>query len=80
MVGRDRRARRIACAIVGRPPRRTPVRKSIRVIRGFPNFPRNAVPNLTEYISERPEMIPHDEKSKKAKTRRGKFDYENKIS
>src|SRR5207237_10774660 len=45
--------------IVGRPPRRTPVRKSIRDIRvicGFPNFPRNARPNLTEYLSERPEM------------------------
>jgi hypothetical protein len=44
------------------------------------HFPRNAPPNLTEYISERPEMIPHDEKSKKAKTTKENNTYENKIS
>ena len=44
------------------------------------NFPRNARPNFTEYLSERPEMIPHDEKLKKAKTIKGNNTYENKIS
>jgi hypothetical protein len=32
------------------------------------HFPRNRRPNLAQYISERPEMISHDEKPKKAKT------------
>jgi hypothetical protein len=44
------------------------------------NFPGNAPPNFTEYLSERPEMIPHDEKLKKAKTMEGNNTYENKIS
>jgi len=44
------------------------------------NFPRNAPPNFTEYLSERPEMIPHDEKLKKAKTMKVSNSYENKIS
>jgi hypothetical protein len=30
--------------------------------------PRNSRPNLAQYISERPELTFHDEKSKKAKT------------
>jgi len=34
----------------------------IRVIRGFPNFPRNSQPNLAQYISERPEVTFHDRK------------------
>src|SRR5206468_9333861 len=37
------------------------------------NFPRNATPNFTEYQSEPPEMIQHDEKLKKAKTTKGKI-------
>jgi hypothetical protein len=45
--------------------------RDIRVICGFPNFPRNARPNPTEYLSERPEMSSHGEKSRKAKTTKG---------
>src|SRR5438874_10996311 len=44
------------------------------------NFPRNEPSNHTEYISERPEMIPHDEKLKKAKKIKGNNTYENKNS
>jgi hypothetical protein len=33
-------------------------------------FPRNELANLAEYLSERPEMSSHGEKSKKAKTRK----------
>ena len=44
------------------------------------NFPRNARPNLTEYLSERLEMASHDEESKKAKTMKENNTYENKIS
>ena len=54
--------------------------RDIRVICGFPNFPRNARPNLTEYLSERLEMASHDEESKKAKTMKENNTYENKIS
>jgi hypothetical protein len=35
------------------------------------HFPRNESGNPAEYISDRPEMIPHDEESKKAKTTKG---------
>jgi hypothetical protein len=35
--------------------------------RGKANFLRNSQPNLAQYISERPEMISHGEKSKKPK-------------
>jgi hypothetical protein len=35
----------------------------------FPNFPRNTRPNCAQYITERPELISHGEKPKKAKTR-----------
>jgi hypothetical protein len=31
------------------------------------HFPRNSRPNLAQYISERPEMTFHGEKSEKAK-------------
>ena len=61
----------------------TAVKKSIRVIRvicSFPNFPRNARPNLTEYLSERPEMTSHGRKPRKAKTMKENNTYENKIS
>jgi len=44
------------------------------------NFPRNARPNFTEYLSERPEMSSHAEKSRKAKTMKVNNSYENKIS
>jgi len=44
------------------------------------NFPHNEPPNFAEYLSERPEMTPHDENSKKAKTTKGNHTYENKIS
>src|SRR6266513_3604928 len=44
------------------------------------NFPRNARPNFTEYLSERPEMTSHDGKSTKAKTTKGNNTYENKIN
>ena len=33
-----------------------------------PKFPRNESTNPTEYLSERPEITPHDGESKKAKT------------
>ncbi|PYK77734.1 MAG: hypothetical protein DME40_00695 [Verrucomicrobia bacterium] len=36
------------------------------------HFPRNSRPNLAQYISERPAMISHDEKPKKAKTTKTK--------
>jgi len=36
------------------------------------HFPRNSRPNLAQYISERPAMISHDEKPKKAKTTKRK--------
>jgi hypothetical protein len=47
--------------------------RDIRVIRGlckFPNFPRKGSKNFTQYPSERPEMTTHDERPKKAKTRK----------
>jgi hypothetical protein len=44
------------------------------------NFPRNARPNLTEYLSERPEMTSHGGKPRKAKTMKENNTYENKIS
>jgi hypothetical protein len=56
-----------------------PVKKSIRDICGFPDFPRNAAPNSAEYHSERPEMTSHDEKSRTAKTTKGNNTYENDI-
>src|SRR5947207_14067189 len=34
------------------------------------NFPRNARPDFTEYLSERPEMSSHGEKPRKAKQRK----------
>jgi hypothetical protein len=46
--------------------------RDIRLIRGFPNFPRNSRPNSAQYTGERPELISHGEKSKKAKTTKGK--------
>jgi len=46
--------------------------RDIRVIRGFPNFPRNTRPNLAQYISEQPEVTSHGEKPKKAKTTKRK--------
>jgi hypothetical protein len=35
-------------------------------------FSRNLAPDFTHYLSERPEMIPQDESSRKAKTTRKK--------
>jgi hypothetical protein len=65
-----------------RPPRHPRIRCSSMSLEITPtrNFPGNAPPNFTEYLSERPEMIPHDEKLKKAKTIKGNNTYENKIS
>jgi hypothetical protein len=40
----------------------------LTIQRGKANFLCNSQPNLAQYISERPEMISHGEKSKKAKT------------
>jgi len=45
----------------------------IRMIRGFPNFPRNTRPIVAQYTGERPELISHDENPKKAKTTKGKL-------
>jgi len=36
------------------------------------HFPRNSRPNLAQYISERPELTFHGEKSKTAKTKKQK--------
>jgi hypothetical protein len=47
---------------------------------GAQTFARNVGPNLTEYLSERPEMSSHGEKSRKAKTTKGYNTYEHKIS
>jgi len=47
---------------------------------GAQTFARNVGPNLTEYLSERPEMSSHGEKSRKAKTTKGYNTYEYKIS
>jgi len=48
--------------------------RDIRGIRGvfqkFPNFPRKRSQNFTQYSCERPEMTTHDERPKKAKTRK----------
>ena len=41
------------------------------------NFPRNEPPNLTEYLSERPEMSSYDERSKKARIIKGSYVCEN---
>jgi predicted methyltransferase len=35
-------------------------------------FPRNASRNFAKYLTERPEMISHNEESKTAKTTEGK--------
>src|SRR5690348_4207593 len=37
-----------------------------------PNFPRNKMPSFAQYTYERPEVISHGEKAKKAKTTKGK--------
>ena len=42
------------------------------------NFPRNLAPDLTHYISERPEMSSQDESSRKAKPTRKKNKMEQK--
>jgi hypothetical protein len=44
------------------------------------HFPRNEHANPAEYLSERPEMTPQDEKPRKAKTMKGNNTYENKIN
>jgi hypothetical protein len=44
---------------------------AITISRGEPNFPHNPVVVSVLYIGERPEMISHNEKSRKAKTRKG---------
>ena len=74
MVGRDRRARRIACAIVGRPQSRKSI-PDIRVIREFPTF---CVTHrkFYGYLSERPEMTSHGGKPRKAKNNERKLSYE----
>src|SRR5436190_11900904 len=41
------------------------------------NFPRNSRPNLAQYISERPELSSHGEKSKKAKQQQKKTNMKN---
>ena len=41
---------------------------------------RNALPNLAEYLGERPDMTSHGGKPRKANTMKGNNTYENKIS
>jgi hypothetical protein len=41
------------------------------------HFPHNEPPNFTEYLSERPEMTPHDENSKKAGIMKASYVCEN---
>jgi len=53
--------------------------RAIRVLK-FSYSPRNEPPNPAEYLGERPEMTPHDEEPRKAKTRKGNNTDENKIS
>jgi len=71
----DPEARRIACRIVGRldqtPPEDPSVRSTWSVVLTFLHFPHNLALLSVLYISERPEMSSHGEKSKKAKTRKG---------
>jgi len=44
------------------------------------NFLRNLAADFSHYICEQPEMTSHDERSRKAKTRKGNNSYENEIS
>jgi len=62
MVGRDRRARRIYVrnckAFFAAHTSQEPIGfiPQSAVLKSFPTFSRNELPNVAEYISERPEM------------------------
>ena len=57
----------------------TPKAFASRRSKAASDFPRNTPPNLAQYMSERPDMSSHGEKSEKAKTMKRNNTYENDI-
>src|SRR5438034_7322334 len=45
---------------------------NLKILTWQSHFPRNARPNLTEYLSERPDMNSHDEEPKRPKPTKSK--------